>query len=263
MRRGRLPRPVTPIAVQARYYAGLRAMLALARALLLRRVLPRLEALAGRARTDAAQAPGKRINTLVDQSAEAFWRRYPQRRMERLAQSVAQAASEHQRQQLLRQASAALSAPLAKVVDRGLRPRVGQFVAENVALIKSVPQRLFDEVEKELLAGLRDGQRHEQLARTLEDRLGVAESRAKLIARDQVLKFSGDLNRVRQEAMGVSQFIWRTSGDQRVREAHAERDGQVYSWADPPGDAADPGDGAFPGDGILCRCWAEPVFEEG
>ena len=41
-------------------------------------------------------------------------------------------------------------------------------------------------------------------------------------------------------------------GDGKVRGAHAEREGQVFTWIDPP-------DGGHPGEDYNCRCWAEPV----
>ena len=49
-----------------------------------------------------------------------------------------------------------------------------------------------------------------------------------------------------------AQYIWRTCGDDKVRDAHAARDGKVFSWINPP-------KGGNPGSDHNCRCWAEPV----
>ena len=32
----------------------------------------------------------------------------------------------------------------------------------------------------------------------------------------------------------TSHYIWRTQGDGKVRNSHAEREGQVFSWDNPP-----------------------------
>lgn len=48
------------------------------------------------------------------------------------------------------------------------------------------------------------------------------------------------------------EYIWRTQGDGKVRESHAARDGEVFSWDSPP-------DGGHPGEAPNCRCWAEDV----
>ncbi|CCQ74449.1 phage head morphogenesis protein [Magnetospira sp. QH-2] len=47
-------------------------------------------------------------------------------------------------------------------------------------------------------------------------------------------------------------YIWRTVGDNKVRSSHADREGQTFSWDDPP-------EGGHPGEAPNCRCWAEEV----
>jgi SPP1 gp7 family putative phage head morphogenesis protein len=93
----------------------------------------------------------------------------------------------------------------------------------------------------------------------LEERMGVAESRANLIARDQVGKLFGQLNEKRQTELGVTGYVWRTVHDNRVRELHEDRDGQHFDWNDPPEETPDDG---HPGTPIQCRCYAEPDLTE-
>lgn len=45
-------------------------------------------------------------------------------------------------------------------------------------------------------------------------------------------------------------YVWRCVGDDKTRTTHAERDGQVFSWDNPP-------EGGHPGEDYNCRCWAE------
>lgn len=47
-------------------------------------------------------------------------------------------------------------------------------------------------------------------------------------------------------------YVWRTRRDDRVRQAHAARDGLVFRWGDSP-------PGGHPGEDANCRCWAVPV----
>ncbi|MEE6207293.1 MAG: phage minor head protein [Alphaproteobacteria bacterium] len=46
-------------------------------------------------------------------------------------------------------------------------------------------------------------------------------------------------------------YIWRTKGDDKVRGAHAEREGKIFNRHVPP-------EGGNPGEDYNCRCWAEP-----
>lgn len=51
------------------------------------------------------------------------------------------------------------------------------------------------------------------------------------------------------ESPREGKYIWRTAGDDKVRDAHAALDGTVRNWDDSP----------TPGEKYNCRCWAEPL----
>ena len=53
----------------------------------------------------------------------------------------------------------------------------------------------------------------------------------------------------------TTHYIWRTRRDNRVRSVHADREGQVFSWDNPP-------EGGHPGEDYGCRCTAEPYVPE-
>ena len=55
-----------------------------------------------------------------------------------------------------------------------------------------------------------------------------------LIARDQLGKLHGQINRRKQESLGIDEYEWETSHDERVRESRRERQGKVFSWSKPP-----------------------------
>jgi SPP1 gp7 family putative phage head morphogenesis protein len=132
-----------------------------------------------------------------------------------------------------------------------------QFIEANVSLIKGIGPDIANKVESDVLAAVQRGTLHRDLAEKLAARYGYPERRAKLIARDQVGKYYGQVNAARQRELGVTHFIWRDVSDDRVRDEHAAVDGQRFAYDDPP----DFGNGpALPGEEILCRCTAEPDF---
>jgi hypothetical protein len=51
----------------------------------------------------------------------------------------------------------------------------------------------------------------------------------------------------------TSFYVWRSTGDSRVRHSHAARHGEVFAWDEPPS-------GGHPGTEHNCRCWAEPYY---
>jgi SPP1 gp7 family putative phage head morphogenesis protein len=156
----------------------------------------------------------------------------------------------------------------------------------NVDLITSIPQKYLAKLEKHVTDSFVSGVRHEDLIQEIYpdlrremgrryasappayfekqqltpeeiiDRVDeITENRAKLIARDQTAKMNSSFNQVRQTSVGIEKYQWQTAGDERVRESHAEKDGKVFSWDDPPEDTG------HPGEDIQCRCVAIPFFD--
>lgn len=129
------------------------------------------------------------------------------------------------------------------------------FVNANVRLIGSIKQRLLKQVEGVVADAWVNGKTTDELADLVEERFGVTESRARLIARDQVGKLTADVTEQRHKELGITSYNWSTSRDERVREAHAEREGQRFDYDDPP-------EGGHPGQDYQCRCEAIPVIAD-
>lgn len=136
-----------------------------------------------------------------------------------------------------------------------LQSQIEAYVEQNVTLIKSAEERYFTEIQNEIFSGARQGLSTKDISARIQKRGDVAKSKADLIARDQVNKLNGQLSKLRQTSIGVEKYIWRTSLDERVRPEHRVREGQIYSWDEPPGDG-------HPGEPINCRCYAEPILED-
>lgn len=136
------------------------------------------------------------------------------------------------------------------------------FVRENMILVEGVPKTLRDTIESTILRGARSGAHVRQIEKEIATHVGLAKKRAKLIARDQVNKLSGDLTKHHHKAAGINHYRWMTSRDERVRSRHANLDGQIFSWSKPP--IADKSGARFhPKQAINCRCDAIPVIEKG
>lgn len=261
--RKRMPRQAEPTNIQRSYGVALVAIIRRFRALL----APLLEALPSLVKDAAAQESihrdgarldadgyGKRVRELMDRARRRLADTVDTSSVETLARTFARQTATYQRIQLAKQLRAALGAD-PFMADRRLVPLTEAFVDSNVGLIRSLTDRAALQVEDTVMNGLRAGRLHADLAQDIEERLGVAESRARLIARDQVGKFYGQVNAARQRSLGVTRFIWRTVNDERVRDEHDARNGETYEYDDPP-------DGELPGEPINCRCYAEPVLDD-
>lgn len=129
---------------------------------------------------------------------------------------------------------------------------------DNIALIKSIPEQYFDRVTETVTSGWTQGIRWESLVEQIQRDGDITENRAKLIARDQTSKMNSSFNQERQQQVGIEKYEWSTSQDERVRDSHAEMDGEICSWDDPP--MVD-GERVHAGMAVNCRCAALPYIE--
>lgn len=154
--------------------------------------------------------------------------------------------------------------------DLGVGAALDVFRDNNVAMIKSLAGTQLDEITGILANAEIGALRVEDVRQQIQDRFSVSKSKADLLARDQILKLNGDLTKTRQTAIGITQYIWTTSHDERVRGTpdgkwpkglHFDLDGTIHDWAHPPICSLD-GRRAHPGGDYQCRCIAFPVLPE-
>lgn len=135
------------------------------------------------------------------------------------------------------------------------------FIEQNIRLVTSLVGNQLNELRSMVEQAALHGTNARTLTKDIEARFDVSRSRANLIARDQTLKLHGKLIEDKQKNAGATKYIWTTSGDERVREGHAELDGTVQSWDAPPVVSED-GRQEHPGQDFQCRCVPFPVFDE-
>lgn len=149
----------------------------------------------------------------------------------------------------------------------GLADAMDVWRRENVQLIRSIGADYLAEVERVVTIATTQGIRAEALAQHLEERLGVASSRAELIAVDQVLKANSQLARERYQRVGITSYRWSTSRDERVRTDHKRLGdmsdaGHVFRFDDPPVVDERTGARGNPGTHFRCRCVAIAVLDD-
>ena len=247
-----MPKQIPPDAIALHYYQRLKLLLHAMLRLVLTEVKPKLEQWERQAGTYRGDSAGSEARQLFEHLSAQFLREFGNHEIAKIPEQIARNVSEYQREQLGKQIRSQLSVDVVKA-EPWLQPQINDFVAQNVSLIKTIPQRFFSEVEQKVMHGISYGRRPEDIAKDIQERYKISEYNARRIAKDQSNKFFGQLNSIRQKSMGVDKFVWRTAGDERVREEHEELDGKVFAWNDPPSEG-------LPAEQCLCRCQGEPDF---
>lgn len=152
-----------------------------------------------------------------------------------------------------------------------LKNQLDIFSNQNAQLINSLAKTETDRVSNIISQGLQAGDSYKTLQEELEKTIGVTKRHAKFIARDQTAKLNGSLTRLRMTDLGIDEFVWQTSGDERVRKSHAVLNGKRCKF-DSPNLYFDEkskkwlskdninGDKTNPSENYNCRCQALPFI---
>lgn len=237
----------------------------------LKRVLPQLKGVAkeeqprvdGQIRMDV-DIP-KAIDKMFEVINAGMSRRFTANNMNRIVQSMITKSSKYSKKEMAKMARTYSKEdfevePL--LTDKGMSEYFQNVIDMNVSLIRSISEYQQPKLKQALIAMITKDARSQDIAKMLEKEFNVTKGRAKMIARDQVGKLNGALERHRQEQLGMSRYIWRTANDSRVRDDHARLEGKTFKWSKPPVVNRSTGERGNPKEDYNCRCWAEPVFDD-
>lgn len=258
----RLPPQLPPTAIEAAYAAGLVRLVGRAQRACAEPLAEALDLVdqARAARGDGtrydAGGTTRRIRELMNAAKRKMVDAIDPREVRALAERHGRAAQAHNRAQLGRQLRAGMGAdPTFR--DPTLPEVMTQWAHRNVGLVTSIPQRLHGQLEGLVMDAVARSTPNARLGEDIAERFAIEKRHARLIARDQVSKLVGKINHHRQRELGIKSAIWRTVGDERVRESHADMEGEQFDYDDPPDVDGEP---TLPSEAVCCRCYSEPVI---
>jgi len=144
---------------------------------------------------------------------------------------------------------------------KGMREFIKASTAENVALIKSIPEQYMLRVQGSVMRSITQGGVG-KLTEDLRKYAGSATNRAQMIAEDQTRKAYNTMNKLRMQQVGLEKFEWiHSGGGNEPRELHEAMDGMIFSFDDLPIIDERTGERGIPGQAINCRCTMRPVID--
>ncbi len=133
-----------------------------------------------------------------------------------------------------------------------------KWIDENISLISTIPEDTLEKMKDIVYDGFANGKSTTQMVKEIQRAYNISRRRAELISRDQVAKLNGQIQKAQQQDAGITEYIWFTTGDERVRRSHQELNGKKFSWDDAPVNSD--GRKCHPGQDYQCRCIGRPVF---
>lgn len=257
----RVPRPASTKPLERAYLSDLLEMIGFMSDQVEGKLVPKLSQISKKAaavrppQIDRMDDYTDDVEKIMKSIRDGFYREYDEEEIAFFAEKAADRGEKFNAKNFQRQFKAVFGIEMP-LTEPYLESTIKNFVTQNVSLIQSIPDVYFDRVESLVLREVQAGTLTDEIADQIEEAYEVSESKATLIARDQTSKLNGNLNQMRQTEVGVSKYQWSTSIDERVRESHSLKEGQIFEWSDPPSDTG------HPGEDFQCRCTAIPVFDD-
>jgi 8-oxo-dGTP pyrophosphatase MutT (NUDIX family) len=133
-------------------------------------------------------------------------------------------------------------------------------VAEQVGLIRSIPQKYLGDVQNVIWNGVMAGSDMAAISDNLSEKYGIAHRRAALIARDQNHKAKAAFEKAQRLELGITEAIWQHShAGKDPRPSHVAMDDERYDIRKGMWDPAVQ-KRIWPGTEINCRCIDKPVI---
>lgn len=188
---------------------------------------------------------------------------------------VAKKSTEKMINETLKHSSATIKMSLKEVsetlvvnpdfMDDRLREITQASAIEATGLIKTIPQKYIEDVQKVLMHSIStDGKGFAELKPFLQKLYNGNERKAELVALDQTRKVYNSIQAHKMQKMGVKKFKWLHSGGGREpRKLHQALHGQVFSFDNPPFIGVMYGEEVYglPGHLPNCACSFKPVFD--
>lgn len=157
--------------------------------------------------------------------------------------------------------SAVEAVSIIPTLTENQRNRIAEEYSTNLNLyIKSWAEQNILKLRQEIQAPALAGRRAEALVKTLQDNYGVSKSKAKFLARQETALLMSKYQETRYGDLGIEQYKWSTSHDERVRPDHKALDGKIFRFDQPPITDKRTGARNNPGQDFNCRCIAIPVI---
>lgn len=139
--------------------------------------------------------------------------------------------------------------------NEGLTPQMNALIAETQEWVKKLRDDNLAYFTNNTLRVMAEGSDFSEVMAEYNSEAKKRKDHSKFIARNQIANFNGLSGKIRAQKLGITQAVWETSKDERVRHSHQARQGKVYNLDEGLYSSTD-GKTLYPGTDYSCRCVA-------
>lgn len=129
--------------------------------------------------------------------------------------------------------SLAINVFVNPLLDKDIDLMLKSWISTNVTLIKSIQTDLLDQVGVIIESGYRSRLSIPTITDQLKTKFNISKNRARLIARTETAKLHSDYIKHEHQQLGITEYVWLTTHDERTRTSHRVLDNKICQWVNP------------------------------
>lgn len=135
----------------------------------------------------------------------------------------------------------------------GVGPQINALIAETQEWVKKLRDDNLAYFTNNTLRTMAEGRSLSEVSAEYSAEASTRKNHAKFIARNQTANFNGLSSKIRAQKLGITQAVWVTARDEKVRHSHNAREGKIYNLDEGLYSSTD-GKALYPGTDYNCRC---------
>lgn len=147
------------------------------------------------------------------------------------------------------------------IQKEGLKPTTNALITETEMWVKKLRDETIQYFTANTLRAMTMGKSVDAILSEFDDMVEKRKNNAKFLAQNQIQNFNSLTTNIRAKNLGVTKAVWRTTGDEKVRPSHADRDGKTFDLAEGCYSSID-GEYLLPAVAPNCRCYCDYVLED-
>lgn len=188
--------------------------------------------------------------------------RFNNSRLENLAKKMLESSDEKTRKRLYNMIEKKVGISAGELAaTEGMKTYRNALIKETALWIQKTRDETLEYFTANTLRAMTLGESIDNVMSNFDDLVENRKGHARFVAQNQINNFNSIMTKTRAQELGVTKARWITEQDDRVRESHADRDGQVFDLAKGCFSSVD-GQYLLPQVDYNCRCDYELILDD-
>lgn len=199
---------------------------------------------------------------LAKTAKKSILKQFSNGRLESISQSVLAKLDKKTKREFYERVAGKTGIDVTSLIAKeGIKSTTNALVAETAQWIQTLRDDTFQRFTNNTLFAMSQGESLDTIVGTFDTIVKERKNHAKFLARNQVQNYNSITTKIRAQNLGITEAVWETAGDERVRPSHRDRDGKTFKLAEGLYSSMD-GLHLLPGVDYNCRCSYTMIIPE-